>query len=282
MPPLPAITRRQSHALTDTSLSIGFERRLAWCSRPRSSAYHWKGLCSPRPDRQPRRDRGPRDPRAARARHRGRRRLLDRGREARCTSGSPTAPSASGPPPPTESYLRIPSVIAAATTTRCEAIHPGYGFLSENPAFAAACADNDLVFVGPTAETMARDGRQGGGQAGDARGGRAARAGHRRRGDARRGARAAPTRSGYPGAAQGRRGRRRARHAPGRRPRRARRRVPRRPPPRRRRRSATARSTSRRRSSPRGTSRSRCSATATAACSRSASASARSSAATRS
>ena len=63
-----------------------------------------------------------------------------------------------GPAPPNESYLRIPSVIAAATTTRCEAVHPGYGFLSENPAFAAACLDNELVFVGPTAETMARMG----------------------------------------------------------------------------------------------------------------------------
>jgi acetyl-CoA carboxylase biotin carboxylase subunit len=63
-----------------------------------------------------------------------------------------------GPAPPSESYLRIPSVIAAATTTRCEAIHPGYGFLSENPAFAEACLDNELVFVGPRAETMARMG----------------------------------------------------------------------------------------------------------------------------
>ena len=49
-------------------------------------------------------------------------------------------------------------MIAAATTTRCEAIHPGYGFLSENPAFVEACLDNELVFVGPTAETMARMG----------------------------------------------------------------------------------------------------------------------------
>jgi acetyl-CoA carboxylase biotin carboxylase subunit len=61
-----------------------------------------------------------------------------------------------GPAPPGESYLRIPSVIAAATTTRCDAIHPGYGFLSENPAFVEACLDNELVFVGPSAETMAR------------------------------------------------------------------------------------------------------------------------------
>ncbi len=61
-----------------------------------------------------------------------------------------------GPPAASESYLRIPSVIAAAETTACEAIHPGYGFLSENPAFARACAESDLVFVGPTAEVMER------------------------------------------------------------------------------------------------------------------------------
>jgi acetyl-CoA carboxylase biotin carboxylase subunit len=60
-----------------------------------------------------------------------------------------------GPPPATESYLRIPSIVAAAVTTGCEAVHPGYGFLSENEAFVAACADNDLVFVGPPADVMA-------------------------------------------------------------------------------------------------------------------------------
>ena len=63
-----------------------------------------------------------------------------------------------GPPPAARSYLNVASVVAAATTTGCEAVHPGYGFLSENPAFVAACEDNDLVFVGPDAEVMARMG----------------------------------------------------------------------------------------------------------------------------
>ena len=63
-----------------------------------------------------------------------------------------------GPPQANESYLKIPSVIAAATTTGCDAIHPGWGFLAENPAFVEACADNDLVFIGPSAEVMARMG----------------------------------------------------------------------------------------------------------------------------
>jgi acetyl-CoA carboxylase biotin carboxylase subunit len=60
-----------------------------------------------------------------------------------------------GPPSATESYLRIANVIAAAETTGCEAVHPGYGFLAENPSFVEACVDNDLVFVGPPADVMA-------------------------------------------------------------------------------------------------------------------------------
>jgi len=63
-----------------------------------------------------------------------------------------------GPPPAAESYLRIPAIIAAAETTGCEAVHPGYGFLSENGEFVRACAENDLVFIGPSAEVMERMG----------------------------------------------------------------------------------------------------------------------------
>jgi acetyl-CoA carboxylase biotin carboxylase subunit len=63
-----------------------------------------------------------------------------------------------GPAPAAQSYLSIPAIIAAANTTGCEAVHPGYGFLSENDEFVRACEDNDLVFIGPPADVMARMG----------------------------------------------------------------------------------------------------------------------------
>jgi acetyl-CoA carboxylase, biotin carboxylase subunit len=63
-----------------------------------------------------------------------------------------------GPPPAAQSYLSIPAIVSAATTTGCEAVHPGYGFLAENADFVHACDENDLVFIGPPADVMARMG----------------------------------------------------------------------------------------------------------------------------
>ncbi len=60
-----------------------------------------------------------------------------------------------GPPPSAESYLNIPALLGAAKQAGAEAIHPGYGFLSENPEFAEACESVDLVFIGPRPETIA-------------------------------------------------------------------------------------------------------------------------------
>ena len=63
-----------------------------------------------------------------------------------------------GPAPSTESYLNIPAIISAAEVTDATAIHPGYGFLSENDDFAERVESSGFIFIGPTAETIRRMG----------------------------------------------------------------------------------------------------------------------------
>ncbi len=73
---------------------------------------------------------------------------------ARCMSARWTAPIRIGPAPARESYLSVERVIAAAARAGAEAVHPGYGFLSENAAFAEACAAAGLIWIGPPPAAM--------------------------------------------------------------------------------------------------------------------------------
>src|SRR5215475_8797655 len=59
-----------------------------------------------------------------------------------------------GPAPSSESYLRIDRILDAARRHGADAIHPGYGFLSENPDFAAACEDAGIAFIGPSSASI--------------------------------------------------------------------------------------------------------------------------------
>jgi len=63
-----------------------------------------------------------------------------------------------GPSPSSESYLRVDKILDAARKTGANAIHPGYGFLSENADFAEACEKAGIVFIGPSADSIRRMG----------------------------------------------------------------------------------------------------------------------------
>lgn len=65
-----------------------------------------------------------------------------------------------GPGRASDSYLKIETLVQAALSTGAQAIHPGYGFLSERSAFAQACEDNDIIFIGPTAQQIERVGNK--------------------------------------------------------------------------------------------------------------------------
>jgi len=63
-----------------------------------------------------------------------------------------------GPPPSKDSYLKIPSILAAAEITNAEAVHPGYGFLAENAEFSRICGEHELKFIGPSPDSISRMG----------------------------------------------------------------------------------------------------------------------------
>ena len=120
-----------------------------------------------------------------------------------------------GPPPSAQSYLNMPAIIAAAEVTDAQAIHPGYGFLSENADFAERVEQQRLRLHRPDARDDPLMGDKVVGQAGDDQGRRAVRARLRRRAAAttRRRSSSIARDDRLPGDHQGRRRRRRARHA---------------------------------------------------------------------
>lgn len=65
-----------------------------------------------------------------------------------------------GPPPPSKSYLNINSIISSALITNCDAVHPGYGFLAENPQFEESLKENNLIFIGPPSNILSLAGNK--------------------------------------------------------------------------------------------------------------------------
>lgn len=65
---------------------------------------------------------------------------------------------ASGPPRAADSYLNPTALLSAAIATGCDGLHPGYGFLSENPEFADACTENGITFIGPSGDAIRKAG----------------------------------------------------------------------------------------------------------------------------
>lgn len=65
-----------------------------------------------------------------------------------------------GPAPSSESYLNIPNIISATVVTKADAIHPGFGFLSENSKFARMCEECNITFIGPSADVIAKMGNK--------------------------------------------------------------------------------------------------------------------------
>lgn len=63
-----------------------------------------------------------------------------------------------GPPRAADSYLNPTALLSAAIATGCDGLHPGYGFLSENPEFADACAENGITFIGPSGDAIRKAG----------------------------------------------------------------------------------------------------------------------------
>ena len=148
--------------------------------------------------RQPRRDRGAGHPGLLRRGHRvGARRLRGRPRQPRRAARRPGG-RASARPRRRESYLDVDRVVAAAKVTGCDALHPGYGFLSERPELSAACAEAGIAFVGPSAEAMRRSGDKATARALASELGVADQRGLRRRSSSEEEARAVADEIGYP------------------------------------------------------------------------------------